>query len=222
MSLRSRLTAFVSASAVAAGLTFTAAAPASALSDGETADFLGQLTASYNDPLESANDGNPYDFDIVTKAVLLTGTDATLAGLDSFTLFAPNDRAFEVLAYRQGLLGDDFRFRSTVDEKAVTEALVEGLGAEAITTVLLYHAIPGAKADGENILTGFKNRRLETATGQGLGVKVVSRSARYPLILLRDKDGRRYNDWVVPSKIDVVETDNAVVHGVSDVLLPNL
>ncbi|MGB5934310.1 MAG: fasciclin domain-containing protein [Ornithinimicrobium sp.] len=222
MSLRTRMTALASATAVAAGLTFTAAAPASALSEEETGDFLGQLTASYNDPLESANDRNPYDFDIVTKAVLLTGTDATLAGLDQFTLFAPNDRAFEVLAYRQGLLGDDFRFRGTVNEKAVTEALVEGLGAEAITEVLLYHTFADAKVTGADVLAGKRYQRLGMANGQNLGVKVVSRNAHYPLILLRDKDGRRYNDWVVPSKIDVVETDNAVVHGISDVLLPRL
>ncbi len=222
MTLRSRITTVGSASALALGLGLGAAAPASALSDEETADFLGALTASYNDPIESANDRNPYDFDIVTKAVLVTGTDATLASLDQFTLFAPNDRAFEVLADRLGLLGEHHRYRSRVDEKAVTEALIEGLGVETITEVLLYHTIPGVKADGKNILSGYTKRRLETANGQGLGLTVVSRSSRYPLILLRDKDGREYNDWVVPSKIDVVTTDNAVVHGISDVLLPRL
>ncbi len=58
MTLRSRIPAVCSASALALGPGLGAVAPASALSD-ETADFLGALTASYNDPVESANDGIP-------------------------------------------------------------------------------------------------------------------------------------------------------------------
>ena len=42
------------------------------------------------------------------------------------------------------------------------------------------------------------------------------------IIILGDKDGVWLNDYVVKSKIDVVKTPNAVVHGISDVLLPTL
>ena len=91
-----RIGAGAVATFAAAGLAIGLAAPASAaLSSDETNEFLGKLTATYNDPVETANDNNPYDFDIVTKAALVTGATNTLAGLDKFTLFAPNDRAFE-------------------------------------------------------------------------------------------------------------------------------
>jgi hypothetical protein len=60
------------------------------------------------------------------------------------------------------------------------------------------------------------------ANDQKLRVTVLSRSARFPLILLGDKDGKFFNDTVVRSKIDVIETPNTVVHGISNVLLPKL
>ena len=68
MGIARRIAVTVAAAAVGLGL----AAPASALTQTETDEFLTKLTASYNDPTVSS-DGNPYDFDIVTKAALETG-----------------------------------------------------------------------------------------------------------------------------------------------------
>ena len=78
MGLRRRIATTFAASAAAAGLAVGLAAPATALSEAETNEFLGKLTATYNDPTVSS-DGNPYDFDIVTKAALVTGADKILA-----------------------------------------------------------------------------------------------------------------------------------------------
>ena len=222
MRLTRRITALAAGTTLVAGTMLAAAPTASALTPTETGTFLGALTATYNDPVETPNDGNPYDFDIVTKAVLVTGADATLASLPSFTLFAPNDRAFEVLANKLGLLGPNHRFGPTVDEKAVTLALVGALGADKIRQVLLYHVLPGAKVTGKQVLSGPFFSRLTMANGQKLGVTVLSRSAAFPIIILSDKDGSLFNDYVVRSKIDVVQTPNVVVHGISDVLLPTL
>lgn len=222
MRLARRITALAAGSALVAGTLFAAAPAASALTPPETGSFLGALTATYNDPVETPNDGNPYDYDILTKAVLVTDADATLASLPSFTLFAPNDRAFEVLANKLGLLGQDHRYGATVDEKAVTLALVNGLGADKIRQVLLYHVLVGAKVTGKQVLSGPFYQRLTMANGQKLSVTVLSRSAAFPIIILGDKDGSFFNDYVVKSKIDVIQTDNVVVHGISDVLLPTL
>lgn len=222
MRLARRITALAAGSALVAGTLFAAAPAASALTPPETGSFLGALTATYNDPVETPNDGNPYDYDILTKAVLVTDADATLASLPSFTLFAPNDRAFEVLANKLGLLGQDHRYGAMVDEKAVTLALVNGLGADKIRQVLLYHVLVGAKVTGKQVLSGPFYQRLTMANGQKLSVTVLSRSAAFPIIILGDKDGSFFNDYVVKSKIDVIQTDNVVVHGISDVLLPTL
>ncbi len=218
MSIRTRLSVLAATGALAV-VSVGAAAPAQALTEQETGSFLGQLTATYNDPTGPA-DNNPYDFDIVTKAVLATGADATLASLPAFTVFAPNDRAFEVLANRVGALGPNHRFGATVDEAKVFNGLVTKLGVDKIRQVLLYHVLPNAKVTGKQVLSGPFFQRLTMANGQKLGVTVLSRSASFPVIVLNDRDGRFFNDQVVKSKIDVVQTDNTVVHGISDVLLP--
>jgi hypothetical protein len=118
--------------------------------------------------------------------VLVTGANATLASLPSFTLFAPNDRAFEVLANKVGVLGPDHRYGATVDEKAVTLALVNALGADKIRPVLLYHVLVGAKVTGKQVLSGPFYQRLTMANGQKLSVTVLSRSAVFPIIILGD------------------------------------
>ena len=216
-----RIGAGAVATFAAAGLAIGLAAPASALSDAETEEFLGKLTETYNDPVETANDNNPYDFDIVTKAALVTGADGILAGLDKFTLFAPNDRAFEVLANDLGLLGKNYRFSAKVDEKRVFEAIAS-LGIPTVTKVLLYHVVPNAKVTGKDVLSGPFSQRISMANGEKLRVTVLSRSSRFPVIILGDKDGKFFNDSVVRSQINAVETDNTVVHGISGVLLPTL
>lgn len=221
MRLRTRLAAIVAGTALLAGSALAAAPAASALPTSETDSFLSQLTATYNDPTVS-NDGNPYDFDIVTKAVLVTGADKTLAGLDSFTLFAPNDRAFEQTALRLGLLPKGYKVGRTVDEKTVFDAIA-GLGIPTVTQILLYHVLPGAKVTGADaVKLPLFGTRLTMANGQTLGVINFSRILRTPTIVLVDRDGRLLNDLVVKSKIDVVQTQHAVVHGISDVLLPKL
>jgi uncharacterized surface protein with fasciclin (FAS1) repeats len=221
MRLPLRLAAVLAGAALAAGAVVATAPSATALSAPETSSFLAQLTRTYNDPTISS-DNNPYDFDIVTKAAIATGAVNTLAGLKSFTLFAPNDRAFEVLANKLGLLGPNYRYGATVDEKRVITALIGGLGLDKIKQVLLYHVFAGGRVTGAQVLGGPFYQRLTMADGQKLSVTVLSRSAAFPVIILGDKDGQWFNDYVVKSKIDVVKTPNAVVHGISDVLLPTL
>ena len=126
-----------------------------------------------------------------------------------------------MLANEQGLLGPNYRYGAKVDEKRVYEAILK-LGAPTITEVLLYHVFPAAKVTGKQVLSGPFTQRLTMANGEKLRVTVLSRSARFPVIVLGDKDGKIFNDQVVKSKIDAVETENTVVHGISDVLLPDL
>lgn len=203
----------------ATGLGLGLAAPATALSPEETNNFLGKLTASYNDPAVSS-DGNPYDFDIVTKAAIVTGATGTLAGLDKFTLFAPNDRAFEVLANDLGLLGKKYRFGATVDETRVFNAIAGAAqaGKVDLTDVLLYHVIPNAKVTGKDVLSGPFTQKVEMANKDNVRVTVLSRSARFPVIVLGDRDGKLFDDLVY--RPDVIQTDNTVVHAISGVLVP--
>jgi uncharacterized surface protein with fasciclin (FAS1) repeats len=222
MRLRKRIGTTAAATIAATGVAFGLAAPANALEDGEPAEFVTKLTATYNDPTEAPiQQDTPYDFDIVTKAALEFGAADILLSLDQFTLFAPNDRAFEVLANDFKLLGPNYRFGAKVDEAKVYAA-IKSLGKDTINEVLLYHVFPDAKVTGKQVLSGPFTQRLTMANGEKLRVTVLSRSARFPVIVLGDKDGKIFNDQVVKSKIDAVQTKNTVVHGISDVLLPDL
>ncbi|MFN8183946.1 MAG: fasciclin domain-containing protein [Candidatus Nanopelagicales bacterium] len=111
-------------------------------------------------------------------------------------LFAPNDRAFEVTANNLGLLGKKYRYSAKVDEKRVYEAL-KPLGNDVIAEILLYHVIPNAKVTGKQVLSGPFTQRVQMANQENLRITVLSRSAKYPVIVLGDKDGRVLNDLVV-------------------------
>ncbi len=220
MGLRRRIATTVAATAAAAGVAVGLAAPATASTLPPDDQFIDILLAGYDDPLD-APDSDPYDFDIVTRAAIDTGVAGTLAGLDKLTLFAPNDRAFEVLAKEKGLLDKSHRFGPTVDEEKVYRALLTLPNAvPTITEILKYHAFPSAKVTGKQVLSGPFTQRLDMANGQKLRVTVLSRSTKFPVIVLGDRDGKFFNDLVVKSKIDVIQTEDKVVHGISDVLLP--
>jgi uncharacterized surface protein with fasciclin (FAS1) repeats len=192
--IRKAIIGAAAAAAVAAPLAFAAPAQAS----------------------ESIGDGNPYNFDIVNAAISATNADDALASLDSYTAFLPNDRAFEVLAKNKGLITG--KYGATVNEQQIFDALVAGLGVEKIEAVLLYHVVPNATLRGADVLAGSRIKTLTMADGNQLKVYVVSKST--PYIVLGDKDGRWFNDYVVKSKINVIDTPTAVAHGISDVLLP--
>ena len=192
--IRKAILGAAAAAAVAAPLAFAAPAPAS----------------------ESIGDGDPYNFDIVNAAISATNADDALAGLDSYTAFLPNDRAFEVLAKNKGLIQG--KYGATVNEQEIFDALVAGLGPDKIEAVLLYHVVPNATLRGADVLAGSRIKSLTMADGNQLKVYVVSKST--PFIVLGDKDGRWFNDYVVKSKINMIDTPRAVAHGISDVLLP--
>jgi uncharacterized surface protein with fasciclin (FAS1) repeats len=164
--------------------------------------------------------GNPYDFNIVNAAIEATEIELPA----TFTAFFPNDRAFEVLANNLGLLGSNYRYGATVDEGKILDALVKsdgevsGLTLGEIEAVLAYHVVPDAALTGADVVAGKRIKSLTMANGDTLKAYVVSKSA--PFIVLGDQDGRFFNDYVVNSKIDYVKTDNVVIHGISDVLLP--
>jgi uncharacterized surface protein with fasciclin (FAS1) repeats len=169
----------------------------------------------------TAFDGNWYDFDILeaaARAVVdakgVEGTTvAALANPDAaLTVFAPNDRAFQVLAH--DLTGRWYR-----TEQGVVNGIVGALGADAIDTletVLLYHVLPGKVTFAQaKALSG-------TSVATVLGPTIKLRY--YPWVktlVLVDKDPTDLNPWVVNSKRNI-ETSNgkSIIHGIALVLRP--
>ncbi len=220
MRIARKIAALAAGTALVAGSMLAAAPAASAGGTTGGQKVVDALVAGYGD----GSNGNPYDFQIVTTAVIRTELVPTLASLDGITVFAPNDRAFEVLANKLGLLGPNYRYGATVDEDKIVAALLTLPNAVAtIKAIVLYHVFTGGAVDGAaaTALPVF-GTRLMMANGQKLGITNFTRFTGTPTLILGDKDGSFFNDYVVKSKVDVIKVPGAVVHGISDVLLPTL
>jgi uncharacterized surface protein with fasciclin (FAS1) repeats len=221
MRLSQKIAGILAGTALVAGTAVAVAPTASATAAPSTGGqrIVQALLPGY----QAAGDGNPYDFDIVTTAIIATGLLPTLQSLDNITVFAPNDRAFEVLAVKTGALPRNHRFGATVDETQIVNALVAKLGVDTIRKVVLYHVFTGGALAGADVVKlPVLGTRITMADGQKLGITNLTRIFGAPTIILGDKDGNPFNDYVVRSKVNVVKVQGGVVHGISDVLMPTL
>ncbi|MEM6945188.1 MAG: fasciclin domain-containing protein, partial [Pseudomonadota bacterium] len=94
--------------------------------------------------------GGSDDFNILVKALTITGLLDTVKSLDDITVFAPTDAAFGQLAVDLGFDGDP------EDESAVFHSLVasltelsDGEPVPLLADILLYHVSAGAKTAAE-------------------------------------------------------------------------
>jgi len=156
-------------------------------------------------------DGDWYDFDIATQAILLY-PDLVQAASDpaaSLTAFLPNDRAFQVLVY--SLTGN-----VVLDEQGVFDA-VASLGLPTVKTVLTYHLV-GSKISAADALAA-NGAELTTLQGGKLTVDVANPAIN--LILLHDLDPNADDPGVVFSKFNFGGAlANGYIHGISLVLRP--
>ncbi len=150
------------------------------------------------------------NFDILEAALLATGLDETLDDRKAdFTVFAPTDAAFTLLAQDLGVDTDG------LDEAGVAGAIIDALtalagstegGIELLSQVLLYHVSPGAKTVAEIKAAGT----VDTAQGGDIGVSGDT---------LIDKDP----DIADPSFVDGltdIEAVNGAIQVIDRVLLP--
>ena len=204
----------VSLALVGAALTATVAAPITAAATPAPAGSVLALLEADG----TAFDGNWYDFDILEAAartVLAAKPDSTVAALAvadaNLTVFAPNDRAFQVLV--ASLTG---KWYGT--EEGVVNGLVTALGASAVDTiesVLLYHVVPGKTTWAG--LTTLNGKSVTTVLGPTIGIRY------YPWLnvgVLMDQDPNAANPWIVNSKRDIMVGSSSVVHGIALVLRP--
>jgi len=209
----------ISLALVGAALTTAIAVPAVSAAtpvDGPAGSVLDLLEAD-----GTAFDGNWYDYDILEAAarVVVDGKAGTkVAALAdptaSLTVLAPNDRAFQVLAY--DLTGKWFGTEEGV-LNGIAGAITNGLQADledTLEAVLLYHVID-RKATFADVKS-LSGKSVGTVGGGSIGIKY------YPwlnVVVLRDADTNDANPWVVNSKRDIA-VGNSIVHGISLVLRP--
>lgn len=101
-----------------------------------------------------------------------------------YTIFAPNNQAFQAIS-----------------------STVEGLTADELAAVLLYHVIPSQNA----VSTSLTDEMLTTLQGEGVTVDVESNS-----VMLTDANGKMAQVVFVN-----IQGTNGVVHIIDEVLMPS-
>lgn len=140
--------------------------------------------------------GNP-DFTTLVSAIQSAQLAETLNGAGPFTVFAPNNAAFEKVP------------------AATRETLMSEAGRADLTSILTYHVVPGrldAAALTQQIQAGGGSAALTTVEGGTLTARAGSDGS----VTLTDEAGNTSR---------VVQTDvaasNGVIHAIDTVVMPN-
>ena len=151
-------------------------------------------------------DGNYLDHDILRKAVATAGLTSALQNNSAdFTLFAPNDLAFVVLARDLGY--DGFDERGAFNHIAsVLSDLNNGDPIPLLQQILLYH-VAGEELDVVDVI--FAD---EVVTLQGDSFRVKD------FVRLADKE-KQLTDPRLFFPLNI-QYSNGIVHGINRVLMP--
>jgi uncharacterized surface protein with fasciclin (FAS1) repeats len=203
---------------VAAGAAILMAAPSaasaapSAPAPTGTRSLAAVLTANGNGQL----DGNPFDYDIVTQAVLAvvgakpnSPVSLLMKGDVALTAFLPSDFAFRDLV-RQ-LTG-----KTVASEQDVFKA-VAGLGIDTVEAVLLYHVVPGATITSKDAVNA-DGAKLTTALGPTITVDVVVKGLG--IVKLVDQDTNDTNPYLNPFALNINQGNKQIAHAITAVLRP--
>lgn len=146
-------------------------------------------------------DANGSDYDILVQALVATGLDKTLDDSNStFTVFAPNDRAFERLV-------TDLTGKAPASEAAALKAITSTFTADQISDILLYHVVAGKKLSPLKVLFSHEITMANGGTIEPRG------------ITLRDETPELKNPKLVLRAVNI-KTSNGVIHTIDRVLVP--
>ncbi|WP_342001433.1 fasciclin domain-containing protein [Microbacterium sp. LWH7-1.2] len=146
-------------------------------------------------------DDNPRDYDILVQAVLATGLNGALADTSkTYTVFAPNDRAFLRLV-------TDLTGTVPASEADALAAITSTFTVEQISNILLYHVVAGEKLGLVKIVTAGSLTMANGGMVEPRGVK------------LRDETPALADPRLVVWAINIPAT-NGVIHTIDRVLVP--
>jgi uncharacterized surface protein with fasciclin (FAS1) repeats len=211
MRIKKAIAGFTAAAAALAG-GVALAAPAQATGKDTILDLVtaaDRFTGTERDGLDKFrwDQRNWYDFDILTKLVVVDGTllDAVQNPDTAVTLFAPNDRAFQLLA-------KDLTGRWFATETQTFNALAKAVasGDVNLTNVLTYHVVGGkvVKAD-----VPF-NTPVTTLNGGDIKFK-----KKWFGIRIQDEVSAFRNPTIIRTDIGA-KSSHSVIHSISRVLIP--
>ncbi len=216
--IRTSIAGLTAAAALTAPLALAAPAQADSAPDTilDLVTAADRYTSSEKDGLDRFrwDQRNWYDFDILTAAVVANSTgdpaSPVLGAVTSpdaaLTLFAPNDRAFQLLAF-------DLTGTWSFTEQGVLNSIVGAVGTgTALTKVLTYHVV-GAKVVKADV-------PLDTPVPTLNGGETVTISANRFGIQVKDNVDSIRNPYLVTTDIGA-DTSNSVIHSISRVLVPS-
>ncbi|MGU3647074.1 fasciclin domain-containing protein [Microbacterium sp. C23T] len=146
-------------------------------------------------------DDNPWDYDILVQAVVATGLTGALADTSqTYTVFAPNDRAFLRLV-------TDLTGTEPASEADALAAITSTFTAQQISNILLYHVVAGQKLGFVKVITAGSLTMANGGVVEPRGVK------------LRDETPALRDPKLVPWAVNVQAT-NGVIHTIDRVLVP--
>lgn len=195
--MNTRIRAAIAAAAAAALI--LVAAPANATGGGRPAGTVVDVAVSASGG--GTPDSNPWDYDILVQAVLATGLDATLADpAATFTVFAPNDRAFLRLV-------TDLTGTAPASEADALAVITSAFTTDQIANILLYHVVAGKKLGPLKVITAGSLTMANGGTVQPRGVTLRDETPT-----LRDP---RLVVWAIN-----IPASNGVIHTIDRVLVP--
>ncbi|MFF2487554.1 fasciclin domain-containing protein [Microbacterium sp. NPDC058062] len=146
-------------------------------------------------------DDNPWDYDILVQAVVATGLTGALADTSqTYTVFAPNDRAFLRLV-------TDLTGTEPASEADALAAITSTFTAQQISNILLYHVVAGQKLGFVKVITAGSLTMANGGVVEPRGVK------------LRDETTALRDPKLVPWAVNIQAT-NGVIHTIDRVLVP--
>ncbi|MHC2998792.1 fasciclin domain-containing protein [Microbacterium sp. HJ5] len=188
----------VVAIAAAAALTF-AAAPAHATGGAKPTGSIVDIAVAASGG--GTPDSNPWDYDILVQAVLATGLDGALADKTAtWTVFAPNDRAFLRLVR-------DLTGATPASESEALTTITNAFTTDEIANILLYHVVAGQKLSPLKVITA---KSLTMANGGIVKPRAFT---------LRDETPALADPRLVLWKINIPAA-NGVIHTIDRVLVP--
>jgi uncharacterized surface protein with fasciclin (FAS1) repeats len=158
-------------------------------------------------------DRNQNDTDILAAAVGAAGLAGVLSSPDvNLTVFAPTDRAFR-------LLTKDLGGPWTASEATVATWLVENVGVELLTDILLYHVVDG-EVFSSDVVPGLQGVDVPTLNGSTFEVFIqYKKNGALKAVFLRDQDHDDLNAKLKLSALDI-DASNGVVHVIDRVMRP--